>query len=346
MVMPMTPRPILKFLPTPSKLSSNDSFSADNLKSLPTPSSYTPFPFALTSHIPPLDSPHVHFPPTPSMTKMETTHSQASYDRRPIIVSPNICELPERGERDLGNFEEPEESYFQLSSANLCPNLPISETCKASSDCRQGSTTLSISQDIPASRTRCHSLPDRLIQTPPADFPSRASLRRLRRHTDPYPSPNPLPISQLPSLVSDHSSSDSDSDEACLSPPIQTMSGTPGHGLGISHISFHFPGGLSTTPLPAFSPGPECEGYVGVEPKPKKPKKRWSGRQHFQGQFENLAGEVDPSLCLDRRIDGVSLEVARNNTIGGDSRSFSNFYDRELEGCLAQWMCQAVFLIQ
>jgi hypothetical protein len=62
------------------------------LKSLP---KYNPLPFSTG----PLDSPHVHFPPTPNLTSTIFTHSAGVYDRAPIIVSENVCELPERGGR-------------------------------------------------------------------------------------------------------------------------------------------------------------------------------------------------------------------------------------------------------
>ncbi|PPR06265.1 hypothetical protein CVT24_000938 [Panaeolus cyanescens] len=45
------------------------------------------------------DTPHVHFPPTPIMTSTAITHSPSIYDRAPIVVSQNVCELPERGGR-------------------------------------------------------------------------------------------------------------------------------------------------------------------------------------------------------------------------------------------------------
>ncbi|KAF9449993.1 hypothetical protein P691DRAFT_798676 [Macrolepiota fuliginosa MF-IS2] len=62
------------------------------LKSLP---EYSPLPFSKY----PLDSPHVHFPPTPTLTSTSFTHSSIAYDRAPITVSENECALPERGGR-------------------------------------------------------------------------------------------------------------------------------------------------------------------------------------------------------------------------------------------------------
>ncbi|EPQ53611.1 hypothetical protein GLOTRDRAFT_139787 [Gloeophyllum trabeum ATCC 11539] len=39
----------------------------------------------------------VRFPPSPKLTRMHTTHSPSSYDRSPIVVTPNACALPARG---------------------------------------------------------------------------------------------------------------------------------------------------------------------------------------------------------------------------------------------------------
>lgn len=72
------------------------------LKSLSFVSSETasnPLPFSSCPTI--LDSPHVHFPPTPALTSTANTHSSFMYDRAPIVVSPNICALPERGGRSF-----------------------------------------------------------------------------------------------------------------------------------------------------------------------------------------------------------------------------------------------------
>jgi hypothetical protein len=45
-------------------------------------------------------SPHIHFPATPSLVQTQgMTYSPTTYDRRPIAVSPNMLDLPERGAR-------------------------------------------------------------------------------------------------------------------------------------------------------------------------------------------------------------------------------------------------------
>lgn len=47
-------------------------------------------------------SPHVHFPPTPCLVvSTHPAHSPRTYDRKPILVSPNSCDLSSRNERKL-----------------------------------------------------------------------------------------------------------------------------------------------------------------------------------------------------------------------------------------------------
>ncbi|KAG5341680.1 hypothetical protein C0989_008176 [Termitomyces sp. Mn162] len=80
------PRSILKTHPNSSTL--NEYF--------PSPSNALPFRFPT--------SPHVHFPPTPTLTDIQTTHSPFVYDRAPIVVLPNACKLPERGGRNFSAY--------------------------------------------------------------------------------------------------------------------------------------------------------------------------------------------------------------------------------------------------
>ena len=59
-----------------------------------------PLPFLACGH--PVHSPHVHFPPTPGLVQStHPAHSPRTYDRRPIIVSPNQCDLSSRSDRKL-----------------------------------------------------------------------------------------------------------------------------------------------------------------------------------------------------------------------------------------------------
>ncbi|THH09211.1 hypothetical protein EW146_g8746 [Bondarzewia mesenterica] len=74
---------------------------ADQLSSSMGPS---PFPFASCSTV---QSPRVHFPPSPSLTSTHLTHSSKQYDRAPIVVAPNVCALPNRNERTYMPPSEP-----------------------------------------------------------------------------------------------------------------------------------------------------------------------------------------------------------------------------------------------
>ncbi|KAF9654131.1 hypothetical protein BDM02DRAFT_39927 [Thelephora ganbajun] len=44
-------------------------------------------------------SARVHFPPSPRLSTFHFTHSPQLYDRSPLVVQPNVCALPGRGER-------------------------------------------------------------------------------------------------------------------------------------------------------------------------------------------------------------------------------------------------------
>ncbi|PBK76202.1 hypothetical protein ARMSODRAFT_925459 [Armillaria solidipes] len=111
----MTPRPILKPLATTSAVGSSTS-------SLPS--------LCCRPHT---DSPHVHFPPTPSISSTYVTHSPNTYDRAPIVVSHNSCELPERGGRLYTSTSpdvSPKGSYFHPHAYEACqpePDLPSSK---------------------------------------------------------------------------------------------------------------------------------------------------------------------------------------------------------------------------
>jgi len=74
----MSPRPILKH--------GSSSHHHSALSAIPP--SALPYP----------PEPHqVHFPPPTALSKTYPTHSVTSYDRAPIVVTRNDCQLPERG---------------------------------------------------------------------------------------------------------------------------------------------------------------------------------------------------------------------------------------------------------
>jgi len=83
-----------------------------------------PLPFASCPKL--LISPHVHFPPTPSLTSTHIADSPRTYDRAPISISPNLCALPERGGRvytpasEHRNHKQGEGCYFQSRAYEAC----------------------------------------------------------------------------------------------------------------------------------------------------------------------------------------------------------------------------------
>lgn len=93
------------------------------LKAPWTPSSTPALPFA---HCTPF-SPHVHFPPTPILTSSQSTHSASTYDRAPIDVSPNACQLPERGERVYSCDNTLKKSYFHPRAFEACETEPLDD---------------------------------------------------------------------------------------------------------------------------------------------------------------------------------------------------------------------------
>ena len=91
------------------------------------PNSTTPaLPFARCQLRNPLFSPHVHFPATPVLSSSESTHSATAYDRAPIDVSPNACQLPERGGR-VYTPVSPKRSYFHPRAFEACEAEPLEE---------------------------------------------------------------------------------------------------------------------------------------------------------------------------------------------------------------------------
>ncbi|KAJ6606802.1 hypothetical protein B0H10DRAFT_2074437 [Mycena sp. CBHHK59/15] len=110
-------RPILKALPAPEVLVPPSSEA----------SSSSPLPFASCSSCV-MFTPHVHFPSTPGLTLTGDTHSPGTYDRAPIVISPNTCALPERGRRVYCTPPEsppPKDSYFHPRAFEVCTAEPV-----------------------------------------------------------------------------------------------------------------------------------------------------------------------------------------------------------------------------
>lgn len=82
-----------------------------------------PLPFASCPNL--LMSPHVHFPPTPTLTSTYFADSPWTYDRAPIATSPNSCALPERGGRIyIPTSESSQGYYFQPRASEACAPEP------------------------------------------------------------------------------------------------------------------------------------------------------------------------------------------------------------------------------
>lgn len=232
-------RPILKALPPPLPL--HESLSGDDftqeLKLSPTHLN-NPLPFACLSHIPPLDSPHVHFPPTPTLTRTEMTHSRLSYDRKPISVSPNLCALPGRGERTL--------DYFHIRQPHKPRSYEFEEGFPSS-------PTTGLKSGKPFERRRCLSTNSRIVMKAPSPpesnhatgastSPDHTNSNRRRSlkssqgiEVDLYPTQWNAP----PALVFE-SPSGSESD-ACISPPEDLNPLPP----SLPHLSIYSCGVLS-----------------------------------------------------------------------------------------------------
>jgi hypothetical protein len=83
-------------------------------------------PFAFYPKV--LASPHVHFPPTPTLTSTHAAYSPLTYDRAPIAVAPNSCALPERGGRmytSPSNLRQTKGSYFHPQAYEACEPEPF-----------------------------------------------------------------------------------------------------------------------------------------------------------------------------------------------------------------------------
>ena len=108
---------------------------------------------------------HVHFPPTPSLSSIHTTHSSRTYDRAPIAISPNVCALPERGGRTYtpaseSSLKPPRKgSYFHPEAYDACETEPIDDYIPASPPLRPPPLTPDLSSDSDESEGAGNTLP-------------------------------------------------------------------------------------------------------------------------------------------------------------------------------------------
>ncbi|KAI0652575.1 hypothetical protein C8Q79DRAFT_107542 [Trametes meyenii] len=149
----------------------------------------------------PLVSPHVRFPPTPQLVAgTYPAHSPTTYDRAPIAVTPNVCQLPRRGERTVrtptpdsdgerrgrtrirskgsGSRESLKGSYFHPRAYEACKPEPLSAP-SAPSDLP---STPPLVQDLSPSDES-----DETITTPPDPNIVMPNLGPLPLHLAPAP---------------------------------------------------------------------------------------------------------------------------------------------------------------
>ncbi|KAG7451893.1 uncharacterized protein BT62DRAFT_270397 [Guyanagaster necrorhizus] len=89
--------------------------------------------------------PRVHFPPTSVISSTHLTHSRRAYNRKPIVVSPNLCELPGRDERVYTCTSPPPKfGVVSSSSKRRCLRPAAYKACEPESELP--SLTLGISE--------------------------------------------------------------------------------------------------------------------------------------------------------------------------------------------------------
>ncbi|KAI0640136.1 hypothetical protein C8Q77DRAFT_1045940 [Trametes polyzona] len=181
----------------------------------------------------PLFSPHVHFPPTPRLVAgTYPAHSPTTYDRAPIAVTPNVCQLPRRGERTVRTppadsegdrhrgrsrtrgtkrgGENVKGSYFHPRAYEACMPEPAS----MSSPAFDLPSTPPLVQDLSPSDES-----DSTVTTPPDPNVSAAIAS----------CPIPLPLSSAPAERATRRSRNTPADKADFgSPPPPAMRARPG----------------------------------------------------------------------------------------------------------------------
>ncbi|RPD64654.1 hypothetical protein L226DRAFT_38866 [Lentinus tigrinus ALCF2SS1-7] len=103
-------------------------------------------------------SPHVHFPPTPRIAATYPAHSPTTYDRKPIVVSPNVVQLPQRGARKLNSppadFDCESRGRSRSRTRGRAPDRPVKGSYfhpRAYEACNpEPSSAASSSFDLPA----------------------------------------------------------------------------------------------------------------------------------------------------------------------------------------------------
>ena len=293
------PRPILKSLSS-SFVSSETS---------------NPLPFSSCPTI--LDSPHVHFPPTPTLTSTEITHSSFMYDRAPIVVTPNICALPERGGRKfiginsnqggLGYFHP--HAKFQVNAVRV--ERDSVETVSSP-------TIFSASVTV-GNVNECGSM-ELLMKK------RSGPIYDYDHEYDQYSS-HDQHIQHVPSLLFDHSSDSSDLGVFYTPPCIPTPSPSSASSSSILHSSLSIsPRNVYNTSTATSSSSPTAGSSIASRSNKHQDKKTTSmdvGRKKRSKNREDTQN----------RVEG-ECRTKRTKLKPGVSDSYSSSSELELEGCL------------
>jgi hypothetical protein len=278
-----TPRPILK------RSESNHS----------TPSAPR-YPRSSLLHSSSTPSHGVHFPPSPTLTRTFSAYSSSSYDRSPIVVTPNSCALPERG--CPGRTYTLDDPAPQTPASNwrsgvhngrhLHPRA-VATAYRASSsededsednDSKRSSRTFStlppLVPDVSSESDESDGFTPPLPE--PAQYPSQSSYRHPP-HSTPIVAPSHPPIPHAPHMP--YSSGDNQA----------YFGGSPN--------------ALSFLPHPA-SPKDESQ-------KPRRRKQRDQSRPREERQGRRAADGSYKSLSVCKALSNCSLDDSEDGCLGG-----------------------------
>ncbi|KAJ7686793.1 hypothetical protein B0H17DRAFT_1204003 [Mycena rosella] len=215
---------------------------------------------------------HAHFPPSPSLTRTFSAYSPSSYDRSPIVVSPNTCALPARG--------CPGRTYYDGKPAaptgatqrpkpprrgHLHPRALASYREGNEDDCDEDE------DDAEAERTPTRTSPYIALPVPPP-IPH-------------YPSAYQHPYQPPPPLIPDLSSESDESDGFISPPPGLAAAFHPGVGVGVGKYPTAYPYPYPSYPSYPAAPAPPYPSYPSAYPTyPAYPYAVPSHPQHPQPQ--------------------------------------------------------------
>jgi len=226
----------------------------------------------------------VHFPPSPTLTRVYVAHSSTAYDRSPIVVLPNACALPERG----------------------CPGRTYTlddERPKRPSPSKRRSSSGNHAHPRAAS-SRTSSSPSQPVEDDP--IPMRTS---------------PL---MLPPLIPDLSSESDESDGFTSLPPSFTMSMTPAPSIPKPRIrgdndSYSEERSSSGNGLPSF---PSYRSSPEDPHKARRRRQRDRSRSRERNQtrvYSYASDETSSDGCYKplAPFTGYALHAADGGCLGG-----------------------------